>query len=92
MGNAYGQTIGVDAHPVFKTDDNAVYFVDSISYTNDNTENGTAENPYTIGSYSELKNFRTTVNGGRVDICAVLTKDIDVSSETKWAPIGTSAN
>ncbi len=92
LGDAFGQTIGVDSHPVFKTDDNAVYFVDKISYTNDNTENGSAEKPYTIGSFAELKNFRTEVNGGKPAICAVLTKNIDVSSEFIWTPIGTKDN
>ncbi len=51
---------------------------------------GTAENPYKIGTAAELKEFRDLVNGGAYGACAVLTADIDLGNEA-WTPIGSNS-
>ncbi len=92
LGDAFGQTIGEDEHPVFRTETNAVYETAIGIYTNDNTENGTSV-PYTIKTYRDMSTFRAKVNDGTaVDVNVKLGKDIDLSAETDWTPIGTSTN
>ena len=54
------------------------------------TGDGTAEKPYIIGTLDELIAFRSKVNSGATTACGRLAKDIDVSSESKWTPIGTN--
>ena len=66
---------------------------------------GTAENPYQIGSAAELYWFAKTVNEGDYDANAVLTDNITInenvlndgslntnSSFREWTPIGTNPN
>ena len=68
---------------------------------------GTANNPYKIGTAAELYWFAAQVNGGTTDINAVLTENIvvntgvlksdgtladDTSGFTSWTPIGNSSN
>ncbi len=50
---------------------------------------GTAEDPYQIGSVEDLKELRDAVNGGEsyAGCYFVLTADIDLSQE-EWVPIG----
>ena len=53
---------------------------------------GTAEDPYQIGTYDQLKAFAEKVNNGETAVCAVLTADIDAAGKTDWTPIGTNYN
>ncbi len=48
---------------------------------------GSADNPYQITSYVQLKEFAVLVNGGQTRICAVLMNDITATDDT-WTPIG----
>ena len=48
---------------------------------------GTADNPYRISDYAELKAFASMVNGGATGANAKLTKDI-VAPDKEWTPIG----
>ena len=49
---------------------------------------GTAQNPYRIGTATEMKAYHDLVNGGRRDACAVLTANVDLGN-APWTPIGT---
>ena len=55
--------------------------------------NGSAENPFKISTYADLKEFADIVNGTHSSIeqntsaCAILTEDI-VCTDKKWIPIG----
>ena len=92
LGDAFGQKLGTDKHPVFRTAENVVV-KDGDSYMNETKEgDGSIENPYCIGTLDELISFSDKVNSGETTACAILTKDIDVSSQTKWTSIGTSEN
>ncbi|MGN0115548.1 MAG: GLUG motif-containing protein, partial [Acutalibacteraceae bacterium] len=51
--------------------------IDAVAPT---TGDGTAENPYQIGTAGELYWFAEKVNGGETAICAVLTADIVVNT------------
>ena len=58
---------------------------------------GTAEDPYRIGDYAQLKSFAALVNRGQTDACAVLTQDVvcknaatDSDYAADWTPIGTA--
>jgi len=90
LGDAFGQTIGKDKYPVFKTEDNTVYFVNNISYTNDPTEDGSAEKPYTLTGEASLVAFRNAVNAGSVGLNAKLVSDIELSGT--WTAIGSPTN
>ncbi len=53
---------------------------------------GSADDPYQIGTKEQLAEFRELVNGGKTDACAVLTANIDLggSDSNRWTPIGSS--
>ena len=86
LGSAFGQKTGTDLYPVFRTKDNQVYKLE-VGYSN-TEDNGTAEKPYKIATYNDLVEFRTAVNNGKTSICVELVRDIDLSAETNWTPIG----
>jgi len=80
LGDAFGQTIGEDTHPVFATETNKVYADTSVSgsYYNEGNLSGTAENPYIIGdktAFAEFKNIVTTTNPAA---CAMLIADLEL--------------
>ena len=79
----------------------------AITATQPTGGDGTANNPYKIGTAAELYWFAAQVNGGTTDINAVLTENIvvntgvlksdgtladDTSGFTSWTPIGNSSN
>lgn len=106
LGSSFGQKIGTDPYPVFRTEDNRVYFTDGV-YTNtkpdesgddedDDSEgitegDGSADSPYVISSASKLKDFCKRVNGGENGACAVLTSDINAGNLGAWTPIGSES-
>ena len=53
---------------------------------------GNQSDPYIIGTKAELFSFRDEVNAGNTGIYGVLTKDIELTSEDNWEPIGSAAN
>ncbi|MBE7012077.1 MAG: hypothetical protein E7415_05340 [Ruminococcaceae bacterium] len=90
LGDAFGQTIGTDDYPVFRTETNKVILNENGDYIN---EGGAAieKEPIEIGSYNDLVTFRNMVNAGETDADAILTADIDLSVESSWTPIGVYA-
>jgi hypothetical protein len=58
---------------------------------------GTAEKPYRISNYAQLKEFANIVNGQNQTACAILTGDIYCRNSdsgnyaTDWVPIGNSS-
>ena len=59
------------------------------------TGTGTESDPYQIGTYAQLKEFASIVNGGEASACAILTANIvakndpnDENYATDWIPIG----
>lgn len=51
---------------------------------------GTADNPYQISTYRDLKKFAQIVNDGKTTACAKLTADIDAKGDSDWIPKGDS--
>lgn len=52
---------------------------------------GSRNDPYLISTGTQLEHFRDLVNGGKSNLCASLTSNIDLEN-IKWTPIGLSAN
>ncbi len=106
LGDAFGQAIGTDVYPVFRTETNVV-FKNGDSYSNDSeTEepnpgepdddleitggDGTENNPYIISTYEELVSFRDKVNGG-TQMDACAKLTADIDlGGNVWTPIGKS--
>jgi len=103
LGESFGQTLGTDNHPVFRTAENTVV-QDGDSYINRTEEpdapkdeepavlegDGSDENPYRIESFDTLKLFRDKVNSGENNACAILLDNVE--TEGVWTPIGSSTN
>ncbi len=103
LGESYGQTLGTDEYPVFRTAENTVV-QDGDSYINKTEEpdepddeetiilegDGSPENPYQINSFDTLKLFRDKVNNGELTACAILMDNVE--TEGVWSPIGNAQN
>lgn len=78
LGDAFGQKIGEDKYPVFRTDDNKVYRTLS-GYSNTSIEMGTVEYPYLIRTKDDLNAFAEVVKTNNA-ACAKMTGDIDLNN------------
>lgn len=64
---------------------------DGTAATNYAGGSGTRDDPYLISTPGQLALFRDQVNGGRENICAQLSDNVDMGMQS-WKPIGLSSS
>ncbi|MCR4925884.1 MAG: hypothetical protein K5917_06320, partial [Clostridiales bacterium] len=53
---------------------------------------GTADNPYQLNNYNDLKTFADLVNSGNTSACAILKGNIEAYEHNDWIAIGSAEN